>query len=331
MAEHSCEDIEGPKAPKIDRSNFEKGAVIPPDFEAFLGAMSKLHMRVTDKKKGNFDEFLKHLDGVIAQLRSLISSGHEKRAVCINVINSYIAAYSEYLMRARQCMLHSAGSRKSLETSDVALPFDQDMAKEAAKKGLKYLDGGVEKFASSTRKKLTREYSKFHYGMDTWQLKAPQAVIIHGTDTHNYRDTKAVFDGEYLKGRSDIRKNSVDAVNVSAHFVVDRDGTIYQMAPLDFICRHAIGYNYTALGIEIVSTPEEQASNEQIRASAWLIKQLRQKFKTVAHVFPHKDYDKGPHTKLIKAKGDPAYVPSKKPKADSYGKDFEKIMTTAKP
>ena len=35
-----------------------------------------------------------------------------------------------------------------------------------------------------------------------------------------------------------------------AHFVIDRDGTIYQLVPLAMICRHTVGLNWTAIGIE---------------------------------------------------------------------------------
>jgi N-acetyl-anhydromuramyl-L-alanine amidase AmpD len=34
--------------------------------------------------------------------------------------------------------------------------------------------------------------------------------------------------------------------------VVDQDGTIYQQVPLDLMCRHAIGVNDHAIGIEMI-------------------------------------------------------------------------------
>ena len=37
-----------------------------------------------------------------------------------------------------------------------------------------------------------------------------------------------------------------------AQFVIDRDGTIYQLVPLTTICRHTVGLNWTAIGIEHV-------------------------------------------------------------------------------
>ena len=66
-----------------------------------------------------------------------------------------------------------------------------------------------------------------------------------------------------------------------AHFVIDTDGTIYQLVPLDTICRHTVGLNYTAIGIEHVGTSDgEMLGNAaQMRASlrltAWLHVALR--------------------------------------------------------
>ena len=39
---------------------------------------------------------------------------------------------------------------------------------------------------------------------------------------------------------------------VCAHFIVDRDGTIYQLVSLALICRHTVGLNDRAIGIEHV-------------------------------------------------------------------------------
>jgi beta-N-acetylhexosaminidase len=38
--------------------------------------------------------------------------------------------------------------------------------------------------------------------------------------------------------------------NVCSHFVIDRDGTVYQLVSLNLMCRHTVGLNWTAIGIE---------------------------------------------------------------------------------
>ena len=43
-----------------------------------------------------------------------------------------------------------------------------------------------------------------------------------------------------------------------AHFVIDTDGTIYQLVSTSIMCRHTVGLNYTAIGIEHVGTSDAQ-------------------------------------------------------------------------
>lgn len=174
------------------------------------------------------------------------------------------------------------------------------------------------------RKTLTCVYANFHYGIDTWKLLEPQAVIVHATNTATYSAAHNTFYSETLNGRKDI--SGAGAVNVSAHYIIDRDGKVYQQAPLDFMCRHAIGYNHVALGIENVSTPERLFTEEQVQANAWLIAKLVDDIPSVRLVFAHKDYARKPQLELVKAVGDPYYIPAKRGKQDPYENDFEKVL-----
>ena len=45
---------------------------------------------------------------------------------------------------------------------------------------------------------------------------------------------------------------------VCAHFVIDRDGTIHQLVPLRLMCRHTVGLNHTAIGIEHVGISDAE-------------------------------------------------------------------------
>ena len=62
-----------------------------------------------------------------------------------------------------------------------------------------------------------------------------------------------------------------------AHFVIDTDGTIYQLVPLGVMCRHTVGLNWTAIGIEHVGMTDAQVlGNARQMASslaltAWLM------------------------------------------------------------
>ena len=77
-----------------------------------------------------------------------------------------------------------------------------------------------------------------------------------------------------LRGRKDIR--SAGDVNVGAHFLVDRDGTVHQLLPEDHFARHCIGVNHISIGIENVGgTDEYPLTDEQLQANVLLIQDLR--------------------------------------------------------
>jgi beta-N-acetylhexosaminidase len=58
--------------------------------------------------------------------------------------------------------------------------------------------------------------------------------------------------------------------------VVDRDGTIYQLVSVRIMCRHTVGLNYTAIGIEHAGYRDgdvlgnRRELNASLRLTAWL-------------------------------------------------------------
>ncbi len=57
---------------------------------------------------------------------------------------------------------------------------------------------------------------------------------------------------------------------VCAHYVVDRDGTIYELVPPRIMCRHTVGLNYTAIGIEHVGQSDAQVMGNPPQRAASL-------------------------------------------------------------
>jgi N-acetylmuramoyl-L-alanine amidase len=119
------------------------------------------------------------------------------------------------------------------------------------------------------RKRQMAAYSERHYGERTWRLTDPKVVVEHYTDgtsfdsAWNYMAANVIHLGEYP--------------GVCSHFLIDTDGTIYQLVALGIRCRHAIGMNWTAVGIEHVGTSAGGilANGPMLRASlrltAWLM------------------------------------------------------------
>jgi N-acetylmuramoyl-L-alanine amidase len=59
--------------------------------------------------------------------------------------------------------------------------------------------------------------------------------------------------------------------------VIDRDGTIHQLVSLGIMCRHTVGLNWTAIGIEHVGFSDAQVLGDrrQMSASLGLVRWLR--------------------------------------------------------
>jgi N-acetyl-anhydromuramyl-L-alanine amidase AmpD len=65
-----------------------------------------------------------------------------------------------------------------------------------------------------------------------------------------------------------------------SHFVVGADGTVAQLVRLGTMCRHTVGLNYTAIGIEHVGYSDRDVlgNGRQLRASLRLTRWLRCRF-----------------------------------------------------
>jgi N-acetylmuramoyl-L-alanine amidase len=121
------------------------------------------------------------------------------------------------------------------------------------------------------RKLEMQAYAKRHYGIDTWRLTDPHVIVEHYTASTTFASAYATFS-------ADVPDSELHELpGTCAHFVVDTDGTIYQLVPLDVMCRHTVGLNWTAIGIEHVGTSDaEILSNRRQLASslaltAWLM------------------------------------------------------------
>jgi beta-N-acetylhexosaminidase len=118
------------------------------------------------------------------------------------------------------------------------------------------------------RKREMAAYSKRHYGKRTWRLTDPQVVVIHFTDGTSFASAWNYFDANV--------RHMGEYPGVCSQFVIDTDGTIYQLVNLRIRCRHAIGMNWTAIGIEHVGTSARQIlrNREMMRASLHLVSWL---------------------------------------------------------
>jgi N-acetylmuramoyl-L-alanine amidase len=102
----------------------------------------------------------------------------------------------------------------------------------------------------ATRRAETERYAIRHYGLHTWRLAHPHVIVEHYTASTTFSSAWNTF-------ASDVPDSELHELpGTCAHFVIDSDGTIYQLVPLGVICRHTVGLNWTAIGIEHVGTSD---------------------------------------------------------------------------
>ncbi len=142
------------------------------------------------------------------------------------------------------------------------------------------------------RKDETAAYARRHYGLDTYRLRDPHVIVEHVTVTTTFQAAWNTF----APDRPDVELHELPGV--CSHFIVDRDGTIYQLVPLGTMCRHTVGLNWTAIGIEHVGMNDEQVLGDaaQMRASLQLTRWLRCRYRIGArNVIGHNESLSSPY------------------------------------
>jgi len=124
------------------------------------------------------------------------------------------------------------------------------------------------------RKRQMAAYSERHYGERTWRLRGPRVIVEHWAETGS---ASAVFN-TFAPDVPDPELHELP--NVCAHFVVSGSGRIYQLVSLKIRCRHTVGLNWTAIGIEHTgfSDAEVLGDRAQMHASLRLTRYLRCRF-----------------------------------------------------
>ena len=137
----------------------------------------------------------------------------------------------------------------------------------------------------ATRLAETAAYAERHYGIDSYVLH-PRAIVEHVTATPS-------FSSAYNTFANDVPDAELHELpGTCAHFIVDRDGTIYQLVRLNVICRHTVGLNWAAIGIEHVGLSDAQVLGDaaQMRSSLALTVWLMWRFKIpLADVIGHNE------------------------------------------
>lgn len=138
---------------------------------------------------------------------------------------------------------------------------------------------------SAQRQDLTRDYLGRHYFIRSDDIRInPKIIVLHWTGLESLALSYKAFNRETF--------NSGAELNVSAHYLVDRDGAIYQLMPDRWMANHIFGLNYFAIGIENVGGASgiDDLTIAQIEANAALIRFLLYKYPRIEYLIGHHEY-----------------------------------------
>jgi hypothetical protein len=142
------------------------------------------------------------------------------------------------------------------------------------------------------RKREMAAYSERHYGERTWRLRHPRVIVEHMAETGT---PGAVFN-TFAPDRPDPELGELP--NVCSHFVISSSGHIFRLVNLRTRCRHTVGLNWTAIGIEHTGYADSDALGDrrQMHASLRLTQYLRCRFRiSVQDVIGHAESLSSPY------------------------------------
>ena len=163
-------------------------------------------------------------------------------------------------------LLYTLGSCKSHKIIDKPIDFPQE------------------------RIDLSLEYMQDRYGLQRSEPKInPKMIVLHWTAIPTLEASFNAFKNSRLpESREAI--SGASQLNVSSHFLVDRDGTIYRLMPETIMARHVIGLNLTAIGVENVGgTRDTPLTDAQLQSNIWLVNYLSGKY-DIQYVIGHYEY-----------------------------------------
>jgi N-acetylmuramoyl-L-alanine amidase len=130
------------------------------------------------------------------------------------------------------------------------------------------------------RKAEMAAYARKHYGIHSWRLH-PKVIVEHYTGSNSFSSAWNTF----AANTPDPELGELPGT--CAHFIVDRNGRIYQLVRTNVMCRHTVGLNYVAIGIEHVGTSDAEVLRDraQLRSSlelsAWLVDRFHIRIRNV--------------------------------------------------
>jgi N-acetyl-anhydromuramyl-L-alanine amidase AmpD len=121
----------------------------------------------------------------------------------------------------------------------------------------------------ATRKREMRAYSMRHYGYASAKLR-PRVIVEHIAVAPTWTAVWNTFE-------PDVPDSELGELpGLCSHYVISETGKIIELVPPRLRCRHTVGLNHVAIGIEHVGYKDGDVLNDKrrlrasLRLTAWL-------------------------------------------------------------
>jgi len=149
---------------------------------------------------------------------------------------------------------------------------------------------------SKKRKRQMAAYSKRHYGRYKWRLRNPKLIVIH----YAVAGSIGAIYNTFAPNNPDPEFGELPGV--CSHYAVGARGGTVKFVPPSTRCRHVVGLNHVAIGIEHVGFSDSEVLNRpaQLNASLRLSQWLRCRFGIpVSGVIGHNESLSSPYYKEL--------------------------------
>jgi N-acetyl-anhydromuramyl-L-alanine amidase AmpD len=240
-----------------------------------------------------------------------------------NVFLKYIKLYKKYVLlifsfilcssyinvfkiRSKHCYFKSKSFESSLSIKIIEKPIDY----------------------SDERTKLSLEYLKIRHGIVQQKPTIiPLIIVLHYTAGGTVNSIFNYFNNAKIEKKR-IYNSQQSYLNVSAHYLIDRDGRIYHLVQDTLFARHTIGLNYCSIGIENIGSNDKPLTQEQVVSNSNLIRLLCNKF-SIKYLIGHSEYSRFRKSRIWKEK-DPNYFTNKTDPGDDFLVKVRKLIPDLK-
>jgi N-acetylmuramoyl-L-alanine amidase len=177
------------------------------------------------------------------------------------------------------------------------------------------------------RKADMADYAERHYGIHDYRLRDPKVIVEHYTVTSTFAPVFSTFS----RNEPDPELNELPGI--CSHYVIDRDGTIYRLVPTSIMCRHTVGLNWTAIGIEHVGLSDAQVmgNRRQLASSLRLTRALQGRYGIATrNVIGHNESLTSPyHRELVARLRTQTHADFPKTVMDGYRRRLQRLPAPA--